>query len=195
MDTPSPARDELKQAIRLRRFLLASSFSAIYLVVLSVFYTQDQIDRQTLVEIYAIVAAFILFFFCIFRFGINLRFPDPSLTGWQFLASVFTMLYVVYRAPDTRLVFTAFFFVALMFCMLRHSGRTLAGLTAISLASYALVIWLHYASTSNADALRGDALHLCVLLVTTPWFVLIGEHVKRLRLGLTEASIKLEGIE
>ena len=195
MDIPSPARDELKQGIRLRRFLLASSFSALYLALLSVFYVQDQIDQQTLVEVYAIVAAFVLFFYCIFRFGINLWFPDPSLTGWQFLASVFTMLYVVYRAPDTRLVFTAFFFVALMFCMLRHSGRMLAGLSAVSLASYALVVWLRYKASPDVDVMRSDALHLCVLLVTTPWFVLIGEHVKRLRRGLTEASIKLEGIE
>jgi diguanylate cyclase (GGDEF)-like protein len=195
MDTPSPSPDELKQGIRLRRFLLAGSFSALYLAVLSVFYAQDQIDRQTLVEVYAIVAAFVVFFFCVFRFGFNLRFPDPSLTGWQFIASVFTMLYVVYRAPDTRLVFTAFFFVALMFCMLRHSGRMLAGLSAVSLASYALVVWVRYTENADVDALRSDALHLCVLLVTTPWFVLIGEHVKRLRRGLTEASIRLEGIE
>ena len=60
MDSPAPARNELKQGIRLRRFLLASAFSALYLAVLSVFYAQDQIDRQTLVEVYAIVAAFIL---------------------------------------------------------------------------------------------------------------------------------------
>ena len=195
MDSPSPTRDELKQSIRLRRFLLASAFSAVYLAVLSVFYTLDQIDRQTLVEAYAIVAGFMLFFFCVFRFGINLRFPDASLTGWQFLASVFTMLYVVYRAPDTRLVFTAFFFVALMFCMLRHTGRMLAGLSAISLVGYAVVVWVRYLANADGDALRADALHLCVLLVTTPWFVFIGEYVKRLRRGLTEASLKLEGIE
>lgn len=195
MDNPSPGRDALRQGIRLRRFLLASSFSALYLAVLSVFYAQDQMDRQTLVEAYAIVAAFIVLFFCVFRFGINLRFPDPSLTGWQFLAAVFTMLYVVYRAPDTRVVFTAFFFVAMMFCMLRHSGRTLAGLSAVSLVGYALVVWLRYTEKPDIDDLRSDALHLCVLLVTTPWFVLIGEHVKRLRRGLTEASLKLEGIE
>ena len=195
MDSPSPTRDELKQSIRLRRFLLASAFSAVYLAVLSEFYTLDQIDRQTLVEAYAIVAGFMLFFFCVFRFGINLRFPDASLTGWQFLASVFTMLYVVYRAPDTRLVFTAFFFVALMFCMLRHTGRMLAGLSAISLVGYAVVVWVRYLANADGDALRADALHLCVLLVTTPWFVFIGEYVKRLRRGLTEASLKLEGIE
>lgn len=195
MDIPSPTRDDLKQRIRLRRFLLASAFSALYLIVLAMFYTQDRIDRQTLLEAYAIVAALIAAFFLIFRLGLNLYVRDASLTGWQFLASVFTMLYVDYRAPDTRLVFTAFFFVALMFCMLRHSGRNLAVLSVVSLLSFALVIWLRYSSTSDAEVVRSDVLHFGVLLVTTPWFVLIGEHVKRLRRGLTEASLKLEGIE
>jgi hypothetical protein len=37
------------------------------------------------------------------------------------MAAIATMLYVVYHAPDTRLAFTAFFFVGLMFGMLRHS--------------------------------------------------------------------------
>ena len=90
------------QSLRLRRFLLAGVFSVLYLVVLAVFYTQDKIDRETLLHACAIVAAFILVFFGLFRLGLNLRFPDPSLTGWQLLASVFTMLYVIYRAPDSR---------------------------------------------------------------------------------------------
>ena len=71
---------------------------------------------------------FIAVFFVLFRLGINLRFPDPSLTGWQLMASVCTMLYVVYHAPDTRLAFTGFFFVAMMFGMLRHSDMKLAAL-------------------------------------------------------------------
>jgi hypothetical protein len=50
-----------------RRFLLASAFSALYLIVLAMFYTQDQIDRQTLLEAYAIVAALIVAFYCVFR--------------------------------------------------------------------------------------------------------------------------------
>ena len=36
------------------------------------------------------------------------------------------MLYVVYHAPETRLVFSAFFFVALMFGMLRRDSKTVA---------------------------------------------------------------------
>ena len=84
-------------------------------------------------------------FFLIFRLGLNLYVPDAEPDRLAVPRVVFTMLYVDYRAPDTRLVFTAFFFVALMFCMLRHSGRNLAFLSVVSLISFALVIWLRYA--------------------------------------------------
>jgi diguanylate cyclase (GGDEF)-like protein len=195
LDIPSPTRDELKQGLRLRRFLLASVFSVLYLVVLGVFYTQDKVDRETLLQACAIVAAFILAFFGLFRLGLNLRFPDPSLTGWQLLASVFTMLYVLYRAPDSRIAFTAFFFVAMMFGMLRHSGMKLAALGSVSLLSFALVTGFRYADNRDAEMLRLDMLQVVVMAVTFPWFLFIGGRVKRLQRGLTEASIKLEDIE
>jgi hypothetical protein len=51
--------------------------------------------------------------------------------AFQMLAAVLTMLFVVYRAPETRLVF-ATFFVARMFGMLRSSAREPAGLPDIA---------------------------------------------------------------
>jgi diguanylate cyclase (GGDEF)-like protein len=195
LDIPLPIRDEFKQQLRLRRFLVASAFSVLYLGVLAVFYTQDKVDRETFVEACAITAAFILVFFGLFRLGVNLRFADPSLTAWQLLAAIFTMLYVLYRAPDTRLVFTAFFFVALMFGMLRLSGTKLAVLGSISLLYFALVVWLRYAGNHDAEMLRLDILQFGVMAVTFPWFLFIGEHVKQLQRGLDEVSIKLEDIE
>ena len=195
LDVVPLARDEFKQRLRLRRFLLASAFSLLYLVVLGIFHSQEKLDFNTLVETCAIVALLIVVFFALFRFGINLRFPDPSLTGWQLLAAVFTMLYVVYRAPDTRIAFTAFFFVALMFGMLRHSGTKLAVLGSVSLGAYMVVSWLRYAGNGDEQMLRLDMLQAVVIAVTFPWFVFIGIRVKRLRRGLTEASIRLEDIE
>src|SRR5205823_13148198 len=91
VDIPLPTRDDFKQRVRLRRFLLASVFSVLYLIVLAIFYTQDKIDRETLFEAYVIVAALILAFFGLFRLGLNLRFRDPSLTGGQLVACVVTM--------------------------------------------------------------------------------------------------------
>ncbi|HEX6138161.1 MAG TPA: GGDEF domain-containing protein [Casimicrobiaceae bacterium] len=195
LEIPPVSRDESRQQLRLRRFLLASAFSVLYLVVLAAFYTQHRVDGRTLLEVLALVAAFIVAFFCLFRLGLNLRFADASLTGWQLLAAVFTMLYVVYRAPDTRLAFSAFFFVALMFGMLRHGGAHLAALGAISLLAFAVVVWIRYMRDGDADALRLDMLQFAVMAVTFPWLLFIGGHVKRLRHGLTAASIKLEDIE
>ena len=157
-DISTPTRDELNQRLRLRRFLLASIFSALYLLVLAIFYTQDKVDRETLLAACAIVAAVILGFFIIFHLGLNRRFPDPSLTVFQFLAAVFTMLFVVYRAPETRLAFTTFFFVALMFGMLRAGGAKLAALGFVSLLAFALVIWRRYANNHDAEMLRLDIL-------------------------------------
>ena len=195
LHVPAPIPDKLKQGLRLRRFLLASAFSVLYLAVLDVFYTLDKVDRDTLLEAHAIVVVFIVVFFGLFRLRLNLRFTDPSLTAWQLMAAVCTMLYVVYRAPDTRLAFTAFFFVAMMFGMLRHSDMKLAVLGTVSLASFALVTGLRYSRNHDVEMLQLDMLQVLVIATTFPWFVFIGGRVRRLQRDLTEVSIKLDDIE
>jgi len=195
VDNPAQVADSPKQRLRLRRFLFASAFSVLYLVVLGVFYTQGMIDRKTLAQAFGLVALLIVGFSAVFRSGLNLRFPDPSLTGGQLLTSVFTMLYVVYRAPDTRLAFASFFFVALMFGMLRHTARKLAVLGGVSLLAFALVIGLRYFNHHDAEIVRLDLLQLVVIASTLPWFLFIGSHVKRLQRGLNEVSVRLEDIE
>ena len=184
-----------KQRVRVRRFVLASAFSVLYLAVLLVFRVLGKLDETTLVEACGIVVALMFAFFCVFRLRLNLRFVDASLTAWQFLAAVSTMLYVFYRAPETRLAFSAFFFVALMFGMLRLRGRQLAALGAVSLLSYALAAWLRYSVNRDREMFAVDALQFGVMAVTFPWLLFIGGRVNRLRRGLTEASVKLEDIE
>ena len=194
-ETASPVGDEFKQHLRLRRFMLASIFSVLYLLVLAIFYTQGKVDRGTLFEACAIVATVIGGFFVVFRLGLNLRFQDPSLTVLQLLAAVFTMLFVVYRAPDSRLAFTAFFFVALMFGMLRCSGTKLAVLGSISLAAFAMVIWRRYSGNHDIEMLRLDMLQCLVIAITFPWFVFIGGRVMQLQRDLVDVNIKLEDTE
>jgi signal transduction histidine kinase/CheY-like chemotaxis protein len=177
-DNRSPIREERKQHLRTRRYLQASAFSLLYLVVLAIFHNQGKIDDATLVEACALVGGLILAFFALFRLGLNLRFRDPSLTAMQVLAAVFTMLFVFYRAPDTRLVFAAFFFVALMFGMLRANWTQLTVLGCVSLAAFAGAAWARYLATGEAEVLRLDLLQLLVMAVAFPWFVFIGGRVK-----------------
>jgi len=187
-------RNEVNQRLRFRRFLLASTFSLVYLAVLAIFHTQGKADLETLVQASAIATAAVLVFLVLFRSGLNLRFPDPSLTELQFLAAVFTMLFVVYRAPDTRLVFAAFFFVALMFGMLRSSGRPLTILGWESLACFALMAGLRYINNGNVEMLRLDLLQLVVMAVTFPWFVFIGRRVTRLKEADRRKDVFLAGL-
>ena len=194
-DTRAPTQDDYKQRLRLRRFLLASAFSVLYLAILVIFYSHGKLDGTTLVEACALVLAIMTAFLAAFRSGANLRFADPSLTAPQFLAAVFTMLFVVYRAPDTRLAFSAFFFVALMFGMLRSSSTQLAGLGLVSLASFGLIIWFRFAIDGDLQVARLDMLQLIVIATTFPWLLFIGGRIKRLQRNLHEASIKLEDIE
>ena len=191
----APAPDELKQDLRVRRFLLASAFSVLYLAVLLVFYSQGRIDQATLLEAHAMVAILIVVFYGIFRLRINLRFADPSLTGWQLIAAMSTMLYVVYHAPDTRLAFTAFFFVGLMFGMLRQSDTRLALLGTAALAAFALIALARYARNRDLEMLQLDVLQFVVIGATFPWFVYIGSRIRRLQHDLTAVSTKLEDIE
>jgi signal transduction histidine kinase/ActR/RegA family two-component response regulator len=180
-DAALRTREESRQRLRLKRFLLASAFSIVYLLVLFLFHAQGKVDLATLVEAAAIVVVLIAAFFGIFRLGLNLRFADPSLTAYQVLAAVFTMLYVVYRAPATRIVFATFFFVALMFGMLRSDARRLAILGVISLVSFAISTLTRYAGNHDVETLRLDMLQLCVTALALPWFIFIGNRVKRFK--------------
>jgi signal transduction histidine kinase/CheY-like chemotaxis protein len=178
---PLSKRDERNQRLRLHRFFLASAFSLLYLAVLLIFYSYGKVDGETLLKAVAMVTVLIVAFFLLFQLGLNLRFSDPSLTSLQVLAAVFTMLVVAYRAPETRLLFTPFLFVALMFGMLRSSGPQLTVLGLVSLAGFGAVTGLRYAGDQDRDAMQMDVLQLVVTAIAFPWFVFIGSRVKQMK--------------
>src|SRR4051812_32392857 len=184
-----------RQRIRMRRFAFASVFSTLFVGVMTTFYAQDKIDGKTLLHAAIAVSTFIVVFFLAFRTGVNLRSPDPSLTGWQFAGATGTMLYVVYYAPDTRLAFTAFFFVAVMFGMLRRDSGKIAVLGFVSVILFALLTALRYVNNGNTEMLRLDILQSLIMAVTLPWILILGGHLKRLQQGLADVRLKLQDIE
>ena len=179
----------------MRRYLLASGFSLVYLFVLFVYYWQGIITLQTLVKASVLVSLLIALFYIVFRSRLNLRMRDASLTAPQMLSAVFAMLYVLHEARATREIFGLFLFVAFMFGMLRLSTRELSLLAAVSMAGFAFVIALRVYGGDASEMVRGDLVYWIVLAVTMPWFIQIGGYVRRLRKDLAAASVKLEDIE
>ena len=188
-------RSTRRQDLRKRRFAFAGVFSVVYVIVLAVFCTQDKADPDTLLHAGAFVAVFIAIFYWLFRTRFNVRFSDPSLTAAQFLAATFTMLYVGYRAPETRLVFAAFFYVALMFGMLRRNSRDVAVLGSVSIVIYLALAGARYVANGDQEVLRLDVLQCFTMAVTFPWVVFLGGHMQRIEKGLSDARVKLVDIE
>lgn len=185
---PQPGTDNA-QALRMRRHLLAGAVSILYLLVLAVLYLQGSVRQEVLLEAAGLVLGLVAAFYLVFRSGFNLRFADPSLTAAQMMSAVLTMLYVAYREPITGEAFTAFVFLAFLFGMLKLETRRLSLLALLTLGLYAGI--------TLPDILRGFATargsreltQLFVLMLTLPWFIYIGDYVRRLRRTLKEREL------
>ena len=186
---------DAKQAIRIRRYLLASTFSLLYLCALGALHLAGRLDKRVLYEATLLVLALIMLFFLSFRSGLNLKSKDPSLTAWQMMSAIMTMLYVVYRAEASREIFASFLFIALMFGMLRLPRRRLVVLAATSLAAFGAVIVAHARSGAPVQIIERDLMQWLILVITIPWFILIGGYIGRLRSELAAAGTKIESIE
>jgi signal transduction histidine kinase len=92
-----------------------------------------------------------------------------------------TMLFVFYRAPETRVVFGAFFFVALTFGLLRSGGLRLGLVGGFTLLAYAATSLARWLQGGGEEVLRMDILQFVSLFVALPWFVFIATLARKLR--------------
>ena len=188
-------RNDPKQAHRVRRFFLASSFSLMYLFSLFVFHAFGRVQRGPLLQATVLVLAIIVAYYAIFRSGANRIFRDPSLTAEQLVTAVAAMLYIVALDRGSREVFCAFVYVAFMFGMLRLQTRHLILLAGGTLGAFGAVILLAPADVPDGGQTPSDVLAWLLLAVTMPWMILIGGYVRRLRSDLVSAHLRLEDIE
>jgi diguanylate cyclase len=198
---PIPARrssdavGKSAQEVRLQRFFLASGFSAIYFLVLAVFWWFALVDVRTLVAAGAYISLSCLAFYCVFRLGWNTRFRDASLSLPMSCSAIFCMLGVTYFAPPAQMIFAPCVFCTLAFSALRLTGRKLMWIGLFALFGNALVVALHQVPETNPALLLLEFLHLLVLAATLPVFVALSTRVQRLRHALVSADARIKSIE
>jgi diguanylate cyclase len=188
-------QNDPKQVIRISRVMLACGYSVLYLISLALFFWQDKVSGRILLHTFVAVIVLIAGFYGVFRFNLNKKFADQSLTSFQLLTSIVTMQYVIYFAPETRIVYVVFLLISLMFGMLRLGTRELLVLGAFALLGYLGLSVLRFLADGNTAVLRMDLLAWFVLAITLPSFILMGGRVRKLRSELRETSYLLEGSE
>jgi diguanylate cyclase (GGDEF)-like protein len=184
-----PRRDA-RQALRLKRYLMAASTSLLAAVALFICHWLGLLPLRTAVGGAALIGLFVVLFFAVFRSGLNLRFRDPSLTGEMILAAVLTLAYLSYHAAPARAALSLFYPVALLFGTLRLDTGRLLALALLAVGAHATVLALSGALSAAAAA--ESWMQLATLAIVLPWFAVMGGYVNKLRHRLSDSNRRLK---
>jgi signal transduction histidine kinase/DNA-binding response OmpR family regulator len=185
-----PPGDE-RQALRIRRYMLAASTSLMVVVLLYVAYLLGGLEWAGFEQGTALILFWIVVFYVVLRTGLNLKFRDASMTMPQLTSSLVTMAFVMYYADRGRAALLIVFLVSFLFGVFRLRTRQLLFLAFIAIASYGLMVLALYRNKPETVEPADEILQLIVLMVTLPWFAAMGGYVSRLRDDTMRANREL----
>ncbi len=104
-----------KQAVRMRRFLLAATTYGTSAGLLVLAWAFKLMALEPAVVLIAAMAVINVTFFFVFRTGFNQRFRDPSLTWGQTFTANIVLMYAIYSFNQGRAFALMIFLVILTF--------------------------------------------------------------------------------
>jgi diguanylate cyclase len=181
-----------RQVHRMRRFLMAAATSCMVVLLLVLLAWQGFLARHVVVEMAAVVSCLVLVFYALFRSGLNLRFPDPSLTAPMIVAATMSLAYVIYYAGQARSVFLLIYLMPFLFGVFRLSTGALLILTLYTISLYLAAILAVLRNKPETLDLRLEIVQWIVLCVVLTWFAFMGGYISKLRRTLSASNTRLE---
>jgi diguanylate cyclase (GGDEF)-like protein len=182
---------EAKQALRMRRFLMAASAYAVSgaLVQASAWlgYLPAWMPMWWVIGVVAANAAF----FVLLHSGWNLRLPDPSMTEIQLIVSMVAILVVISQADEARGVLLMFLPGPLLFGVLRLNFRQMARVGIVGLVGYMGVIAVLAFHEPERVRLSLEALYLMSLAAIMFFVCLMGGYISKIRSDLASTVSKI----
>jgi signal transduction histidine kinase/ActR/RegA family two-component response regulator len=181
-----------RQALRMRRYLMAAGTSLMVIVLLFLAYLLGGLEWTGFVQGTALITFWVAIFYATIRSGLNLKLRDPSLTTLQLYTSVFTMAYIMYYADRGRGALLVVYLVAFLFGVFRLRVGQLLALAGATILAYGVMVIALYRFKPETVGAADEILQLIVLALTLPWFALMGGYVTRLRHDMRDANSQLE---
>ena len=183
------------QRLRFHRFVMAAVTSLMLVGLLGLCVIEGMLAPKPFAIAAAAVCAAIAAFYAAFRFGLNERAKDRSLTVPMMLTAVGVVTYVLYHVGPARAVFLLMYPVVLFFGVFKLNTRKLLLISAAMLCGYALVIGLLMHDTAGPEYPHIEMLQWAVLAAVVLWFSFMGGYVHDLRNRLRDAQYdELTGI-
>ena len=179
---------DARQILRLRRYFAAAATSLLAIGLLFACQVQGVISSTAFSALATVILLAIVAFYVVFRSGLNRQLPDPSLTLPQMLTATLVVLYAMYAANYGRGIFVTLLLMAFLFGVLRLKARALALYALFILAAYAAVMVLLWKFKPETLDVRVEPLSWLALVITLPWFSLMGGYLSELRAQLQKSN-------
>ena len=185
--------EDAKQTLRLKRFFMAALSYLLWMGLTFYCYSLGLVDVSASGFALAVLCSLLLnvLFYTLIRTGLNLYWPDPSLTLPQMIVATFWVVLLMALAPKVRGILLLLYVVVFLFGVFRLRRGEYLGLTALVLVGYGFVIlrdaYLHLSGTP----LPLEALQFVVLAATLIWLAFFGSYVGKLRETVSRRNSEL----
>ncbi len=180
-----------KQAVRLRRFLMAAAAYGVCIPLLAFANWLGFIPLQAVSVAIAAMLAVNAGLYLLFRTNLNERFKDPSLTWLQTVAATVVLMYIVYHADLDRGLALMMCLLVLAFGAFRFTTREFLNAAGIVIAAYALVINLLMWLKPEVVNVPKEAFQWTLLVLVLPCFAMVGGRISELRQRLRRTNQEL----
>ena len=178
----------------MRRHYMASATSVMVIGILFLCYIADTLTSTVFLRCSGLIVLAMSGFFLMFRFGINRRFRDPSLTLAHMLVATSVILYAMYEAKNSRNVFLVLLLMIFLFGLLHLTTRTLITFASGILLAYGgEILLLFYFKPASLD-LRLELLQWATLALSLPWFTAMGALISTLRKRVRINNVELKSM-
>jgi diguanylate cyclase (GGDEF)-like protein len=180
-----------KQALRLRRFLLAASAYGVCLPLLVASHYMGLIGFWPMVDIAVAMVVVNVILFAAFRSGLNERFEDPSLTWLQTLAAIAVLMITVYHFDADRGMPLIVCLLVLAFGVFRFTVREFVLASGVVIAGHAAVVnalmWLK----PNVIDVKLEGFRWLAMAMMLPCFAVVCGRVSEMRQRLKRTNEEL----
>lgn len=191
IQTPHTTETKARQALRMRRFLMAVITYAAGGTLAQVFAWMGYLPRWLPACWIGGAIVVNIAFFVTLRRGWNLLLRDPSMTQIQLVLSMVAGMVLIFYADQARGALLVVLVVPMLFGVLRLNFRQMAYIGVIGVAGYAGMIVLSRQWQHDRVPLALELLYLFCLAVTMLYVCLMCGYISKVREDLAVAVTKI----
>ena len=178
-------KDDPKQALRIRRFFMASTMYIFCPFLAYIAYLANIMEWPAIYG-YIIAAPIInIVLYIVFRTGLNLKMTDPSLTAVQICISMLMVMYGMYFANEARGSLLLVYVIILLFGIFRLNTRDFLLVSIFTLLTYGIDIVLLKIYRPDGVNFNMEYLQWGVLALVLVVFSILGGYISSLRRNLS----------